>query len=330
MKYTKLGKTNISISRIAMGCWIFAGGANWGTQEETESINTVHAAMDAGINFFDTAEGYSSDDYSETVLGKALAGRRDKVVVATKVSRTNMSAQKITEACENSLQRLNTDYIDLYQIHWSNPDIPLEESIGALERLKEQGKIRVIGVSNFGVGDMSDFLATSRFETNQLPYSLLWRAIEYQIKQKCIEENVGILCYSPLQQGLLTGRYTSADEFPQGRARTRIFSTDRPDTRHGEPGHEAETFAAIDKIRAICNKIEQPMAQVALAWLLQQPGVSSVIAGARTPEQIQETAQAAELALSPEIIAQLSAATDELKAVLGPNPDPWQSESRYR
>ena len=330
MQYTTLGKTDISISRIAMGCWIFAGGANWGPQEEAGSIGTVHAAMDAGINFFDTAEGYQGDDYSETVLGKALADRRDKAIVATKAGGRSMSAQKLTEACENSLQRLNTDYIDLYQIHWPSREVPLDETIGALERLKEQGKIRVIGVSNFGVADMSDFLATSRCETNQLPYSLLWRAIEYSITQKCIDEEVGVLCYSPLQQGLLTGRYASADEFPQGRARTRIFSTDRPDARHGEPGCETEAFAAIEKIGAICDKIGQPMSRVAVAWLMQQSGVNSVIAGARTAEQIQETAQAAEPDLSTEIIAELNAATDELKEKMGPNPDPWQSVSRYR
>ncbi len=330
MKYTKLGKTDISISRIAMGCWIFAGGVNWGPQDEAGSIATVHAAMDVGINFFDTAEGYRDDDYSETVLGKALADRRDKAIVATKVSGANMSAQKVQEACERSLQRLNTDYIDLYQIHWPSREVPLAETIAALERLKEQGKIRVIGVSNFGVGDLSDFMALNRCQTNQLPYSLLWRGIEYEISQKCVAEKVGILCYSPLQQGLLSGRYASADQFPQGRARTRIFSTDRPQIRHGEAGCEKEVFTALDKIQGVCDRINEPMTQVALAWLLHQPGVSAVIAGARTPAQVKQTAQAGDLKLPPEVIDELTTTTNEVKEKLGRNPDPWQSVSRFR
>jgi aryl-alcohol dehydrogenase-like predicted oxidoreductase len=133
-----------------------------------------------------------------------------------------------------------------------------------------------------------------------------------------------------LAQGLLTGKLSSADEVPEGRARTRLFSDGRPQARHGETGCEAEVFAAIDKIREICNDIRQPMANVALAWLLKQPGVTSVIAGARRPDQIQQTAQAVDLALSPDTIGRLTEATEEVKRIIGPNPDMWQSESRFR
>jgi myo-inositol catabolism protein IolS len=329
MKTCKLGQTDITVSVVALGCWAFAGGRVWGPQDEAESIATVRAALDAGVNFFDTAEGYGDGD-SEAVLGRALAGRRHEAVIATKVSRSHLSGDEVREACERSLRRLQTDTIDLYQVHWPSRTVPLDETMEALEKLREQGKVRAIGVCNFGVGDLSDLLKAGRTETNQLPYSLLWRAVEYQIRQQCVDERVGILCYSPLAQGLLTGKFGSPDEVPAGRARTRHFSSARPQVRHGEAGCEAETFAAIERIRTMCDEIHRPMAQVALAWLLHQPGVTAVIAGARNPDQIRQTAQAADLELSPETLGELTEATEPLKRILGPNPDMWQSESRLR
>jgi aryl-alcohol dehydrogenase-like predicted oxidoreductase len=329
MKYRKLGKTDINVSAVALGCWAFAGGRIWGSQDSADSIATVQAALDVGVNLFDTAEGYGSGD-SELVLGRALEGRRHQAVIATKVSRSNLSGDEVRQACERSLRRLNTDYIDLYQIHWPSRTVPLEETMEALEGLREQGKVRAIGVCNFGAADLSDLLDTGWAETDQLPYSLLWRAIEYRIRQKCVDERIGILCYSPLAQGLLTGKFSSPDEVPEGRARTRFFSKDRPQVRHGEAGCEAEVFAAVEIIRRISHKIDQPMARVAVAWLLQQPGVMSVIAGARKPDQIRQTVEATDLQLSPEVIGELAEATDELKQTLGPNPDMWQSESRFR
>jgi myo-inositol catabolism protein IolS len=329
MEYRKLGKTDIAVSAVAMGCWAIAGGATWGPQDEAESIATVRAALDAGVNFFDTAEGYGGGD-SERVLGRALVGRRHEAVIATKVSRSHLSGDEVRQACERSLRRLQTDTIDLYQIHWPSRTVPLDETLAALEKLREQGKVRAIGVCNFGVEDLSDLLAIGWVETDQLPYSLLWRAIEYQIRQKCVDGGLGILCYSPLAQGLLTGKFSTPDEVPEGRARIRFFSGDRPLARHGEGGCEAETFAAIERIRRICDRIRQPMAQVSLAWLLQQPGVTSVIAGARRPDQIKQTAQAADLELSSDIVGELTAATEEVRRILGPNPDMWQSESRFR
>ncbi|HUX75094.1 MAG TPA: aldo/keto reductase, partial [Anaerolineae bacterium] len=309
MKTCKLGQTDITVSVVALGCWAFAGGRVWGPQDEAESIATVRAALDAGVNFFDTAEGYGDGD-SEAVLGRALAGRRHEAVIATKVSRSHLSGDEVREACEHSLRRLQTDTIDLYQIHWPSRTVPLDETMEALEKLREQGKVRAIGVCNFGVGDLSDLFKAGRSETNQLPYSLLWRAVEYQIRPQCVDEKIGILCYSPLAQGLLTGKFGSPDEVPAGRARTRHFSKARPQVRHGEAGCEAETFAAIERIRHTCDEMHRPMAQVALAWLLHQPGVTAVIAGARRPDQIRQTAQAADLELSPETLGELTEATE--------------------
>jgi myo-inositol catabolism protein IolS len=329
VKYCTLGQTGISVSVVAMGCWALAGGRVWGPQIEADSIATVHAALDAGVNFFDTAEGYGGGD-SEVVLGRALAGRRHEAVIATKVSRAHLSGDEVQQACERSLQRLQTDYIDVYQIHWPSRTVPLGETMEALEKLREQGKVRAIGVCNFGVQDLSHLLKIGWAETNQLPYNLLWRAIEYEIRQECVDEGIGILCYSPLAQGLLTGKFSSPDEVPEGRARTRLFSGGRSQARHGEAGCEPEAFTAIEQIRRICDEIAQPMAKVALAWLLHQPGVTSVIAGARKPEQIRQTAQAVDLQLSSETISRLNEATEEVKQIVGHNPDMWQSESRIR
>jgi aryl-alcohol dehydrogenase-like predicted oxidoreductase len=329
MKYQKLGKTDITVSTMTLGCWAFAGGPLWGPQDDADSIATVHAALDAGITFFDTAEGYGRG-HTETVLGQALAGRRDKVVIATKVGRGNLTSEGVQQACDNSLRRLQTDYIDLYQIHWRDHAIPLAETMEALEKLREQGKVRAIGVCNFGMQDMAELATAGRSETNQIPYSMLWRAIEFEIRQKCIEQGMGILPYSVLTQALLTGKYATPDDVPEGRARSRHFSKNRPQSRHSEDGCETETFAAIDRVRQISQRIGHPMANVSMAWLLQQPGITSIIVGARNPGQIKRNVEAVDLKLSPEIITELNEATDEVKQKLGPNPDMWQSQSRFR
>lgn len=331
MIYTRLGRTEIRVSRVAMGCWALAGDFNWGSQEDAESIATVHAALEAGINFFDTAEAYGAGR-SEEVLGRALEGHRSDVVLATKVDDAHLSREELIRACEGSLRRLRTDYIDLYQLHWPSRTVPLTETLEALDRLQREGKIRAVGVCNFGVGDLEDLLEVGRCQTDQLPYSLLARAIEYEIQPKCLDEGIGILAYSPLMQGLLTGKFASPDEVPEGRARTRHFSRERPGTRHGEPGCEGATFAAIDEIQELCDELGVPMAQVALAWVLAQPGVTSVLAGARHPEQIVETAQAAALNLAPEVLERLTRITEEVKRALGPHPDPWEApaDSRFR
>ena len=330
MNYRKLGHTDIDVSVITLGCWPFAGDRFWGKQDDQESIATVHAALDSGVNFFDTAEGYGTEGRSERVLGEALYGRRDRAVIATKVSQKNLTAAKVASSCEGSLRRLRTDYIDLYQIHWPNWDIPIEETYGALDKLKQSGKIRVIGVSNFGVKDLSDLLEIGRCETNQLPYSLFWRAIEHEIKPRCEENEVGILCYSPLAQGLLTGRYTSVDGVPEHLTWTRWYTSGRGHATHGESGCEKELFAAIDGIRGIAEGLSLTPATIALAWLLYKDVVTSVLVGARNAGELMQNLPAAETRLSPETISSLQAAADPIKDRLGSNPDMWMSESRYR
>ena len=329
MQYRKLGRTDIEVSVVAMGCWAIVGDWVWGEQDESEALRAIDAALEAGINFFDTAEAYG-DGYSEQLLGRALKQRRQQVVIATKVSAKNLQRADVVAACDASLQRLGTDYIDLYQIHWPNWNIRLEETCAALEKLRDSGKIRAIGVSNFGAGDLSDAINQTRIETNQIAYSLLLRAIEYDIQPMCRDHGIGMLCYSPLAQGLLTGKFEKADDVPAGRARTRHFSHERQHARHGEAGCEQATFDAIQRIRDISARLDQPMSRVALAWLLHQPAVTSVVAGGRNPAQVQENAQAAALSLNADALAELDEATQPVKKALGDNPDPWQSGAQCR
>lgn len=329
MKTKRLGQSDLEVSVISMGCWALAGDATWGPQDEATSIATVRAALDAGINFFDTAEAYGAGR-SEEILGKALAGRRHEAVIASKVSSSNLAPDKLKAACEGSLRRLGTDYLDVYYIHWPNRSVPIEDTLAAMEELKREGKIRVIACSNFGKQDLTALLAAGRVEANQLAYSLLFRAIEYEIQGLCAAHNISITCYSPLAQGLLTGKFRSLDEVPAGRARTRHFAHTRPGTRHGEPGAEAEVAEALARIRKICDEAGVAMSHAALAWLLSREAVASVIVGARTPEQARENAKAGDLELPADVLNELTAATDALKEKLGPNADMWESEANSR
>ncbi len=331
MQLRQLGNSTLQVSPIGVGFWGIVGGDYWGPQDEKDTVDTVHCALDLGINFFDTAAGYG-DGYSEQMLGRALRDRRDEAIIATKVSQNNLKPADIRAACERSLGRLQTDYIDLYQVHWPSRDVSFEDTMATLLDLQRAGKVRVIGVSNFGKLDMPDMLRFGRYEANQLPYSLLWRAVEDDIQPQCVEHNISILPYSPLNQALLTGRYRNADDMPYSRTRTRHFRGDRRGSRHGTPGFEEETFAALEAIGKICDDINESMVHVALAWLLHKPAVPSVLAGARNPAQIESNLLAASLSLSAETIQRLDKATADLKAKFGSEPDMWGigADSRYR
>jgi len=329
VQYRLLGKSDIEISAVCMGCWAIVGDSTWGPQDQGDAINAIHTSLDVGVTFFDTANMYG-EGYSEELLAKALDKRRQDAVIATKVHSGSLQTDALRQECERSLRRLRTDYIDLYQIHWPNWSVPLEESIGTLEALKSEGKIREYGVSNFGKQDITEAVEKGAVVTDQLCYSLLWRAIEYEIQPVCVAKGIGILCYSPIAQGLLTGKFRSPEDVPEGRARTRHYSKKRNGVRHGEDGCEGETFAAIDRIRHISETAGRPMAEVSLSWLLAQSAVSCVIAGARNAKQARANAKAADLHLPAEILEQLAEATNCVKAKLGANPDMWQSESRIR
>jgi len=328
MKYKQLGNSQLKVSTVSMGCWAIVGDNTWGEQDEKTAIDTIKEAYNNGINFFDTAESYGNG-YSEELLGKALKEKRQDVIIASKVKKKNLSAKDLKKSCENSLKRLKTDYLDLYYIHWPSYDVPFEETLDAMEELKKEGKIRAIGCSNFGENDFKELINKGRVEVNQLPYNLLFRAIEYDIVDLCRENNVSISCYSPLAQGLLTGKFKSADLVPDGRARTRHFSSNRPNSRHNGPGFERLTFETINKIKKISQELEIEMAELALAWVLERPGITTVVAGARNPEQIKINARASDIEISKDFFEEITNITNELKVKLGDNPDMWQTNSRY-
>ncbi|HKO90322.1 MAG TPA: aldo/keto reductase [Polyangiaceae bacterium] len=331
MRYTVLPGTEIRVSVIAMGCWALSGDSTWGEQSEADSIAAARSALDAGINFFDTAPGYGNG-LSEQRLGKGLAGERQRAVVATKIGPDAMRPADAVSSVERSLGYLGTDYIDLLQIHWPSREVPLADTWGALERLREQGKVRALGVSNFGPLDLAGLTEIGAPATNQVPYSLLSRAVEFQLTPTCASHGVGILCYSPLLWGLLADKYRGPDEVPVGRARSRHFSPNRPQTRHTEAGCERETFEALAKIRAVAERLGVPMSELAVAWLLHQPAVLAVLTGVRNATQALASARAAELLLDSATLRELDAATSPVKQALGANPDLWQSgsASRYR
>ncbi len=330
MQYNQLGRrTDMQVSTIALGCWPFAGGDVWGRQEDTDSIAAVHAALDAGINFFDTAEGYGSGR-SEEALGRGLKGRRHRALIATKVGPDNLAADNVISACERSLRALETDYIDLYQIHWPNWDAPLAETVGALETLRTAGKIRAYGVCNFAAQDLAEMISLGQCVTDQLPYSLAWRGIERAVLPLCQENDIGVICYSPLAQGVLSGRYASVDDVPEGLARTRHYRGERPMAAHSEAGHEEELFTAVAEVRRIAAELGEPMAAVSLAWARQQAGVTSLLVGARNADEVRRNLPSVELTLTEDVLQKLDRVTEPLKDALGENLDMWHVPSRMR
>lgn len=289
------------------------------------------AAVEAGVNFFDTAPMYG-DGASETLLGKFLAENslRERTVIATKIRPDRMRPEEVMQECEDSLARLQTDTLDLYQTHWTSREVPIVETWGAMRRLQDQGKVRHIGVCNMGPCDLGEIAPLAPPKTNQLPLNLLWRMIESEILPECIRQEIGVLVYSPLMHGILADKYPSAADVPDGRARTRHFSSTRALTRHNESGCESETFAALAAVRQIANDLQRSMAEVALAWLLGQTGVVSVIAGASTPQQLQVNLQSVDQPLTSEVLERLSEVTAPLKTALGSNPDMWDSGDNAR
>jgi aryl-alcohol dehydrogenase-like predicted oxidoreductase len=333
MKYNTLPNTDLTVSKLCFGCWGIIPDFHWGERDQQDSVKAILATVDAGINFFDTAPVYG-DGASETLLGTVFADHklRDKTIIASKVPPNSMKPDQIQTECEASLKRLQTDYLDLYQTHWTSRDVPLADSWGAMLRLQEQGKVRHIGVCNMGLEDLQAVSDLQKPVTNQLPFNLMWRMIEAEILPHCIQQDIGVLVYTPLMHGILADKYQSAADVPDGRARSRHFNGERPMARHGEPGAEVETFAALDAIRDICVGLNREMADVALAWIMQQAGIVSVITGASNADQLRKNVNAVESPLSDDVLQKLDAATTKLKTVLGSNPDMWDGgeNSRYR
>jgi myo-inositol catabolism protein IolS len=317
MEMRSLGKSNIQITPIIFGTWQ-AGKSGWVGIEDQEVIRALRAALDSGITTFDTAAVYGNG-YSERIVAQALSDRRDRVIYATKVFSNHLSYQQVMEACEGSLQNLQTDYIDLYQIHWpsgsfNSPVVPIEETMSALNELKQQGKIRAIGVSNFSRAQLAEATQYGQIDSLQPPYNLFWRGVERDAMPYCIENHISIIAYSPLAQGLLTGKFKPDHKFEEGdiRAKNKLFQ--------GENYQRAQ--AALEQLRSIADRYPCTLGQLALAWLIAQPQTSA-IAGARNAEQATQNTKAAEVHLSPADLAEIDAIGRTVTDHLDDNPVMW-------
>jgi len=297
MELRSLGTSRIKISPIIMGTWQ-AGKDMWVGIDDNESIKAIRAAYGAGITTFDTAEVYG-DGHSERIIGKALHEVRDRVVIATKVFSNHLKYNQVIDACHGSLKNLNTDYIDLYQIHWppgsfGAKKVPLEETMRAMTDLKAQGKIHAVGVSNFSRSQIAEAAKYGSIDSLQPPYSLFWRKVETDALPYCRENHIIVLAYSSMAQGLLTGKFGTDHQFAKGdhRFKNKLF----------QPENYKRVHEALEKLRPIAAANHITLGQLALAWLIAQPGVTA-IAGARNAEQAVQNAEAGNVRLSEKDLA---------------------------
>ena len=326
MELRKLGQTDVLVTPMAFGAWAI-GGWMWGGAEEKEAIQAIKAATNAGITTIDTAPVYGMGR-SEELVGKAMQGiARDSYQLLTKFGMNWQteegeyffdsvdndgnpfkmfkwaSKQKIMQECEDSLRRLKTDYIDLYQIHWPDNSTAISETFEAVQRLIEQGKVRAAGVCNYNVQQVDEALKTIQLASNQVPYSMVNRDIEMNVVPQAIEKNMGVIAYSPLQRGLLTGKIKPGHKFSEG------------DTREGNRFYTDENISRtndlLQKIAPIAEKQNATLAQLVLNWTIHRPGIACVLAGARDAEQVNDNAKALSISLTDEELEEITNAADE-------------------
>ena len=326
MEKRKLGKSALPVSPIAFGAWAI-GGWMWGGADNKDSLNAIHACLDHGITSIDTAPIYGFG-LSEELVGEAIKGKRDQYEILTKcgmrwegtkgeyffTSNDNNGVQReiytysgrdsIIAECEESLKRLGTDYIDLYQVHWPDGTTPIEEAMEAFRILLEQGKIRAAGVSNYSVDQMVRASSVVELTSNQVPYSMVRRDIEEDVIPWCLENNCGILAYSPLQQGLLTGKITPDYPFAPGDS--------RPETKHFKINNLIKTNKFLDEIKPLAEEKNCTLSQLVIAWTLYQPGISVALVGARTEDQVRQNAGALDVQLSTDELAGINKHLDAL------------------
>jgi len=307
MERVRLGRSDLEVSPICFGCWAI-GGWWWGQVDDQESIAAIRAAVEDGVNFFDTADAYGGGR-SESVVGKALEGM-DDVYIATKggvqfddkgdTGRSNEPSY-LKKACEASLKRLKRDVIDLYQIHWPDRKTPVSQVVQALQELKDEGKIRYFGLSNFPIKDLETAFDTVRFESVQPRYNLLHREIEDDVLPFCEDNEIGVLAYSPIGSGLLTGKFEEGWKFEEG------------DHRAKHPDFQGEAFKRnlriVETLKEYAAARDCTITQLAIAWVLAHPEVTCAICGARRDMQVDEIVEAVDYPLT-------SAEVDEINALV--------------
>lgn len=307
-----LGNSGISTSPLALGTWAMGGDvASWGHVDDNESIATIYKAEELGIDLIDTAPIYG-DGHAEEIVGKAIRGRRDRWVIATKcgllpssgagaMPRRCLSYDSVLAECDQSLRRLGIDCIDIYQCHWPDPETPIRETMDALTTLRDWGKIRAIGLSNFGCQRMAAAGEFGPIHVAQIPFSMLHRRAASDLLPYCAEHDVGTLAYGPLAKGLLTGKFSRQSELAGVRASDPEFIGDR----------YARNLRVVGRLTEIAAKHDKTVAQLALSWTLHQPGLTVAIVGAKRPSQIVENAGAVGWELPPEEIPAIDRILEE-------------------
>ncbi|MFW6181108.1 MAG: aldo/keto reductase [Spirochaetota bacterium] len=310
METRKLGNTDLQVSVVGLGTWAL-GGDFFGRVDDGQSVKAIQEAIDSGINLVDTAPAYGAG-HSEEIVGRALRGRRDRAVIATKVGVLreggkfikNLKPESIRREIDDSLRRLQVDVIDLYQVHWPDPDTPLEESLEELARIREAGKFRYLGVSNFGPELMDRAAAVTEIVSLQPHYSLLRRDIEQDALPYCRERGLGVLSYGTLAGGILTGKFREIPTFEKGDRRGDFYDFFREPVWSGVQG-------LLDVLRTIAEERERPTAQVAIRWAVQQPGVTTALVGAKNPQQARSNAGGGNWELSSEELRRIDLAWRE-------------------
>ena len=317
MHLRKLGQSDLQISPIIMGLWQ-AGKDMWVGIDDRQTTKAIRAACDAGITTFDTAEAYGNG-HSEQILASATRDIRDKLIYATKVFANHLKHDQVLDACHRSLKNLHTDYIDLYQIHWpagsfGTKQVPIGETMGALNALKEQSKIRSIGVSNFSPVQLQKALEYGQIDSLQPPYSLFWRHVEKDAMSFCVDNKITILAYSPMAQGFLTGKFGADHKFAEGdiRAKNRLF----------QPDMYARVQEAIARLRPIAERKGVTLGQLALAWVISHPQTCA-IAGARNADQSTKNASAGLISLSEAELSEIDEIGRGVTDNLDENPIMW-------
>jgi aryl-alcohol dehydrogenase-like predicted oxidoreductase len=307
MKYRKLGKSDLQVSTVGLGTWAI-GNDFWGSVDDDESVRALQAGLDAGINLIDTAPAYGAG-HAEEVVGRAIAGRRDEVVVATKVGiiRTeddfvrNLKPDSVRQEVDDSLRRLGVDTIDLYQIHWPDPKTPIDETMTELNKAQQAGKFRYLGVSNFNIKQMEELSQFGELVSLQPHYSLLKRDIEGKVVQYCIDNDLGIVNYGTLAGGILSGKFREIPQFEDGDYRHKFYPWFK------EPAW-SKIQSMLDVLREIADDRGVSVAQVAINWTTQQPGITSALVGAKNPAQAESNAGGGDFELTGEEIERINAA----------------------
>ncbi|TGS17892.1 aldo/keto reductase [Mesorhizobium sp. M2E.F.Ca.ET.209.01.1.1] len=320
MQQRQLGSSPVKVSEIGLGTWGMSG-AFWGAADDEESIRVIRRALELGITLIDTAEAYGHG-HAEEVVGKALAGRRDKAVIATKVAPNHLEPAAIEAALDGSLKRMQTDHVDVYFVHWPNSDFPIGPTMEMMERLRSSGRIKAVGVSNFSIADMESARQHGVIDVLQPPYNMLWREVEAETLPYCRKHNIGVMPYSGLAQGLLTGTLSQDTKFVEGdeRRTTVLF----------QPGTYERAVNAVDMLKPIAARYGKTVPQLAIQWLTSRPGVSSPLVGARTVKELEENVESAGWTISDADIAAIDRITAPVWAEIKDKGDMFGFRARQR